>query len=118
MIDSIKSFFKIHSPAQNDQLIWSSKMIAQGIGVGFINEMDKVSKDMAEALPTDFDIQPNITTGFRNNRLVVGYDGENESKSSNFTTIINNNSKFTSPAENARLVRKEFELYQLKHGGA
>ena len=60
----------------------------------------------------------NITTEFGNNRLVVGYDGENESKSSNFTTIINNNSKFTSPAENARLVRKEFELYQLKHGDA
>ncbi|MCQ3908920.1 MAG: phage tail protein [Mycoplasmoidaceae bacterium] len=118
IINSIKSFFKIHSPAQNEQLVWSSKMIAQGIGVGFINEMDKVSKDMAEALPTDFDIQPNITTGFGNNRLVVGYDGENESKSSNFTTIINNNSKFTSPAENARLVRKEYELYQLKYGGA
>lgn len=118
MIDGIKSFFKIHSPAQNDELVWSSRMIAQGVGKSFVDEMDKVSKDMAEAIPTDFDVTPNVKTGFGTNRIVVDYDGENDSKSNNFTTIINNNSKFTSPAENARLIRREHELYQLKYGGA
>ena len=41
----------------------------------------------------------------------------NNDNSGGFTTIINNNSKYTSPSENVRLLRQEYELYKLKYGG-
>lgn len=41
---------------------------------------------------------------------------ENDNKDG-FTAIINNNSKYTSPSENVRLLRQEYELYKLKYGG-
>jgi tape measure domain-containing protein len=34
-----------------------------------------------------------------------------------FAITINNNSKYTSPSENVRLLRQEYELYRLKYGG-
>lgn len=34
-----------------------------------------------------------------------------------FNPVINNYSKYTSPAENVRLLRQEYQLYKLKYGG-
>jgi phage-related protein len=62
-VDNIKDFFGIHSPSTlfRDQI---GKNMALGIGVGFDGEMDKISKEMQEAIPTEFDV-PNfdIKTG-------------------------------------------------------
>lgn len=117
MIDSIKKFFKIHSPAQNEDLIWSAKMIAQGVGIGFTDEMKNVSKDMADAIPTDFDITPNVQTGFIGKPYYNQIDkNDNSDNGGSFTAIINNNSKYTSPSENIRRMRQEYELYRLKYG--
>ena len=56
------------------------------------------------------------------NNLVIDnpnqHDHSNENDKVNFTAIINNNSKYTSPADNVRKFRQEYELYQLKHGRA
>lgn len=41
----------------------------------------------------------------------------NNNEMGNFTAIINNNSKYTSPSENVRLARQEYEKYRLKYGG-
>ena len=43
---------------------------------------------------------------------------DNNANKNNFTAIINNNSKYTSPSENIRLLRQQYELYKLKYGGA
>ena len=62
--DSIKDFFGIHSPSAlfRDTI---GENLALGIGVGFSDTMTDVTKDMQNALPTSFDIDPdvNITSG-------------------------------------------------------
>lgn len=56
--NGIKSFFGIASPSKmmRDQV---GKYLAQGIGVGFENEMQFVNKDIQDALPTSFDLGVN-----------------------------------------------------------
>ncbi len=45
------------------------------------------------------------------------YSSNEKDGKDGFTAIINNNSKYTSPSENVRLFRQEYELYKLKYGG-
>lgn len=55
-----------------------------------------------------------------NSLLLANRNDNNSSDSGNkegFTAIINNNSKYTSPSENIRLLRQQYELYKLKYGG-
>ncbi len=62
--DSIMNFFGIHSPSTlfRDTI---GENLALGIGVGFSDTMTDVTKNMQNALPTSFDIDPdvNITSG-------------------------------------------------------
>ena len=62
--DSIMNFFGIHSPSTlfRDTI---GENLALGIGEGFSDTMTDVTKDMQNALPTSFDIDPdvNITSG-------------------------------------------------------
>lgn len=62
--DSIMDFFGIHSPSTlfRDTI---GENLALGIGVGFSDTMTDVTKNMQNALPTSFDIDPdvNITSG-------------------------------------------------------
>ena len=116
VLNKFKSFFGIKSPSTlfRDEV---GTYLAQGIGVGFTDEMKSVAEDMVHALPTDFDVTPNITTGFSSKKQ---YSDNNvvsdENKGGNFTAIINNNSKYTSPSDNVRKLRQEYELYRLKYG--
>lgn len=56
----IKDIFGIFSPSHvmRDEV---GKMLAEGIGVGFENEMDKVNKQMLDSVNTDFDVVENVT---------------------------------------------------------
>lgn len=116
VLNKFKSFFGIKSPSTlfRDEV---GTYLAQGIGVGFTDEMKSVAEDMVHALPTDFDVTPNITTGFSSRKQ---YSDNNvvsdENRGGNFTAIINNNSKYTSPSDNVRKLRQEYELYRLKYG--
>ena len=116
VLNKFKSFFGIKSPSTlfRDEV---GTYLAQGIGVGFTDEMKNVAEDMVHALPTNFDVTPNITTGFSSKKQ---YSDNNvvsdENKGGSFTAIINNNSKYTSPSENIRKIRQEYELYRLKYG--
>lgn len=116
VLNKFKSFFGIKSPSTlfRDEV---GTYLAQGIGVGFTDEMKSVAEDMVHALPTDFDVTPNITTGFSSKKQ---YSDNNvvsdENRGGNFTAIINNNSKYTSPSDNVRKLRQEYELYRLKYG--
>ena len=57
--DSIMNFFGIHSPSTlfRDTI---GENLALGIGVGFSDTMTDVTKNMQNALPTSFDIDPNV----------------------------------------------------------
>ena len=51
VVDGVKGFFGIHSPSTvfRDEV---GKQLAAGIGLGFTDEMDSVSKQMQKAIPT------------------------------------------------------------------
>lgn len=51
VVDGVKGFFGIHSPSTvfRDEI---GKQLAAGIGLGFTDEMDTVSKQMQKAIPT------------------------------------------------------------------
>lgn len=59
VLDGLKSFFGIASPSKvmRDQV---GVFLAQGIGVGFTNEMEKVSKDINESIPREFDVRSKV----------------------------------------------------------
>ena len=54
VMNGLKSFFGIASPSKlmRDQV---GRYLADGIGVGFENEMKSVTKDMQNAIPSEFD---------------------------------------------------------------
>ena len=59
ILGGIKSFFGIASPSKlmRDQV---GVFLAQGIGVGFTNEMEKVSKDINNSIPREFDVRSKV----------------------------------------------------------
>ena len=59
LIDTVKSVFGINSPSKvfADQI---GKNLGLGVGVGFEDAMRDVSRDMADAIPTDFDVAANV----------------------------------------------------------
>ncbi len=67
LVKAIKKKLKIHSPSQvmRDEV---GKYMAQGIGVGFEQEMQAVSQQMNDSLPTSFNVQ-NPTVGATENGL-------------------------------------------------
>lgn len=58
IVDGIKGALGIHSPSKvmADEV---GQWMAKGIGVGFIENMDAVSKQMQAAIPTNFDMNVN-----------------------------------------------------------
>ena len=63
VLNGIKSFFGIHSPSQvfEDQI---GKNLALGIGEGFEKEMDSVTNDIQNSLPSEFDL--GVNTNYNN----------------------------------------------------
>lgn len=59
VLDGLKSFFGIASPSKvmRDQV---GVFLAQGIGVGFTNEMEKVSRDINNSIPREFDVRSKV----------------------------------------------------------
>lgn len=70
LVNAIKKKLKIHSPSQvmRDEV---GKYMAQGIGVGFAQEMQTVTQEMNDSLPTSFNVK-NPTIGATETRI---YDG-------------------------------------------
>ena len=67
LVGNIKEFFGIHSPSTVFAGIGG--YLAEGLGVGFDKEMDIVSKQMRDAVPTQFDTAIDAKIG------VSGYGG-------------------------------------------
>ena len=85
LLSSIKSALGIHSPST----LFRDKVgifLAQGVGVGFVDEMDKVTKDMQNALPTSFDTMVNADiSSFSNTK---NHSSSSEKSNSGITVII------------------------------
>lgn len=116
VLKGIKSIFGIHSPSTlfRDEV---GKNLALGLGLGFENEMKNVSKEMTDAIPSNFDITPDVSAGFKSNKVHVFGDSSEKQGDVVFNATINNNSKYTSPADNVRLLRKTWALQKLKYNG-
>lgn len=61
VVDSIKDFFGIHSPSTLFKTE-IGKNLALGVGEGFSDTMGDVTKDMQNALPTEFDTKVNMSS--------------------------------------------------------
>lgn len=85
LLSSIKSALGIHSPSK----LFRDKVgifLAQGVGAGFVDEMDKVTKDMQNALPTSFDTMVNADiSSFSNTK---NHNTSSEKSNSGITVII------------------------------
>ena len=85
LLSSIKNAVGVHSPST----LFRDKVgifLAQGVGVGFVDEMDKVTKDMQNALPTSFDTMVNADiSSFSNTK---NHSSSSEKSNSGITVII------------------------------
>ena len=85
LLSGIKNALGIHSPSK----LFRDKVgifLAQGVGVGFVDEMDKVTKDMQNALPTSFDTMVNADiSSFSNTK---NHNTSSEKSNSGITVII------------------------------
>lgn len=59
IVDGVKDFLGIHSPST--VFAGLGVNMAAGIGVGFTDEMQKVTDQIKDAIPTDFDTESEIT---------------------------------------------------------
>ena len=59
LIDTVKHVFGISSPSRVFADV-IGRNLGLGVGVGFEDAMKDVSKDMADAIPTDFDVSANV----------------------------------------------------------
>ncbi|MCI8618331.1 MAG: hypothetical protein HFJ60_08915 [Clostridia bacterium] len=74
IVSGIKGFFGIHSPSTlfRDEV---GKFMAQGVGVGFSNEMTDVTKQMQNAIPAELDTNLKMNTSFENiDRNTINYN--------------------------------------------
>ena len=143
--DKIKNFLHFSRPdigPLRDYETWMPDMVkgmVKGINKSSYlleNATDKMAQNMANKLSFD-DILKNTTGamktlnyGVKNslnpminpnaNSLMLERNSKNTNDDKNnpeFNAVINNYSKYTSPAENVRLLRQEYQLYKLKYGG-
>jgi len=72
VVDSIKNFFGIGSPSRLFAELGG--FMAEGLGVGFGEEMNKVGRDMQNAIPRDFDIGADIHGAYATSGVGVGFE--------------------------------------------
>lgn len=92
ILSGIKSFFGIHSPSTvfRDEV---GTYLAQGLGVGFTDEMENVSKEIQNSIPTSYDLD--LQTNLKNQGLgenikssLVGQGLDFSSLNLKFDTLI------------------------------
>lgn len=106
ILSGIKGVFGIHSPSKvfKDEV---GKNLALGLGMGFTDEMEKVSASMAEAIPINFNTKLNLIANLeRDSRVFGGMDGLREKEGSTGKSITQTVNIYSptalSPAEVAR----------------
>lgn len=95
VVSRIKDFFGIHSPST--LFAGLGENMAQGLGAGFGNEMNRVATDMQSAVPTDFSMNARTYTGDSSGRGGLG------------TNITQNISVVTPKALSEKELAREFK---------
>lgn len=128
VVDFFKKMLGIHSPSTvfRDQI---GSNMALGIDDGFSKEMVYVRNNMAKAIPTDFETKIKTKVNYEQSDLEQLRNNQNQNISisdnqpfknnqngDNYQIVINNNSRYTSPSENARLMKRSLQLMKLKAG--
>jgi len=80
IVDGVKGLLGIHSPSTVFAGIGGN--MGEGIGVGFLDAMNGVEKDMQRAIPTEFDVNANVngkgsTNSTVNHTGVIRVEGVN-----------------------------------------
>lgn len=86
-VGGVKNIFGIHSPSTlfRDLI---GKNLAFGISEGFVDNMKNVNKDMQDAIPTSFDVDPTVNmTGL--NRMASGLSEEVAAVTQHLTFNLN-----------------------------
>ena len=109
ILNGIKSFFGINSPSRvmRDQV---GIFLAQGVGVGFTNEMEKVSKDINASIPREFDVRSKVNVDAETE--VDGFATVSRSHGSgggNVTVVQNIYAKDTSYKAQQKEAAKQFK---------
>lgn len=109
LLDAAKDALGIASPSKKfrDEV---GVFMAQGIGVGFENEMQSVSKQIANAIPTDFDVTPHVTTGISAAEYVSENGQQTTLLSRGVTVIQNIYANTTDYAKQQREAEKNFRM--------
>lgn len=82
--------------------------LADGVGVGFTEQMSKISADMQKAVPTSFDLDVEVDAAATRRRK---YGNAQTETGGSFSFIQNNYSpKNISAAESARLAKQALQL--------
>ena len=107
ILKNIKGFFGINSPST--VFAGLGKNMGEGLGIGFEDEMDKVARDMQNAIPTNFDVETDVNVrGNVRGRGGVGADGGSG-------TVINQHIAITSPkALSEKEAAREFQKLSRK----
>ena len=105
VMNGLKDFFGIKSPStkMRDEV---GKFLAQGIGVGFTDEMARISQDMQAAIPTDFTASG--TMNYTSTGTQQGNDSTGSSSGVHITQNIYANE--TSYAEQQKQAAKQYRL--------
>ena len=95
-VSGFKTIFGIHSPSTlfRDEI---GKNLALGLGIGFTDSMEQVTKDMQKSLPTSFDIDPQMNLRGVNQ---MAADLSEEAAAASQTMVFNLNvENFTNQSE-------------------
>ena len=107
ILNGIKSFFGIASPSKlfEEQI---GKNLALGVGEGFSGSMKDISKQMQSAIPTDFNVEPNLSMVYNSNLTQPQVDNPNFAYSGitvNIENFVNNR------AQDVQAFAQELEFY-------
>lgn len=108
ILKGLKSFFGIHSPStlMEDEV---GKFLAQGVGVGFTNEMETVGKNIAESIPSEFDVAGKVKVSAENDTS-IGANKSDSGIAGGITVVQNIYANETSYAKQQKEAAKQFKL--------
>jgi phage-related protein len=90
VVNSVTSFLGIRSPSTVFAGI--GRDMGAGIGVGFVDMMNQIAKDMQEAIPTEFNVDSNVRGAFSD-----GFGGAYSAGASFGGGAVTQNISITSP---------------------
>ena len=107
ILNGIKSFFGIASPSKlfEEQI---GKNLALGVGEGFSGSMKDISKQMQSAIPTDFNVEPNLSMAYNSNLTHPQVEAPNFSHSG---IIVNIENFVNNRAQDVQAFAQELEFY-------